>query len=224
MTTDYWTVAEFSAAALLTIDVQLDTLDGAAFEIPGTSAALPEMARLCAAFRQAARPVFHVLRLYRPDGSNAELCRRGPLAAGQQFFLAGSTGRRIAPALLPPDAPEPDDDVLLSGELQRVGEDAEWYIYKPRWGAFYGTGLQATLEALGVTTVVIVGCNYPNCVRATVYEASARDFRVVAISGAISNFTQHGWDEMASIGINVASADDCIRALEALAAEGKRSG
>ncbi|MEE4186373.1 MAG: isochorismatase family cysteine hydrolase [Gammaproteobacteria bacterium] len=218
MMTDQWTAADFSAAALLTIDVQLDTLDGQAFEIPGTSAALPEMARLCAAFRQAERPVFHVLRLYRPDGSNAELCRRSPLAAGQQFFLAGSSGRRIAPALLPAGAPDPDDEALLNGELQPVGE-AEWYVYKPRWGAFYGTPLQAKLEALQVNTVVIVGCNYPNCVRATVYEASARDFRVMAIKGAISNFTPHGWEEMANIGINVAGADDCAR--ELLAAGGK---
>jgi nicotinamidase-related amidase len=220
MQPDAWTAPDYAAAALLTIDVQLDTLDGQAFEIPGTSAALPEMARLCEAFRAAARPVFHVLRLYRADGSNAELCRRGPLAAGQQFFLAGSAGRQIAPVLLPPDAPEPDDARLLGGELQAVGP-AEWYVYKPRWGAFFGTPLQSTLEALGVSTVVIVGCNYPNCVRATVYEASARDFRVVAIKGAISNFTAHGWEEMANIGINVAGADVCRQELGALA--GKRN-
>lgn len=210
---DEWTAADFSAAALLTIDVQIDTLDGQPFAIPGTTAALPEMARLCAAFRGAGRPVFHVLRLYRADGSNAELCRRGPLADGQQFFLAGSDGRLIAPELLPAEAAGPDDEQLLQGNLQLLGS-GEWYVYKPRWGAFYGTPLQAKLEELQVNTVVIVGCNYPNCVRATVYEASARDFRVVAIKGAISNFTQHGWDEMANIGINVLSTDECATQLQ----------
>jgi hypothetical protein len=36
--------------ALITIDVQADTLDGQPLEIAGTSAALPRMAELCSAF------------------------------------------------------------------------------------------------------------------------------------------------------------------------------
>lgn len=209
---DRWTRPEFDKAALLTIDVQIDTLDGQPFEISGTSAALPCIAALCAAFRQRSLPLVHVLRLYREDGSNAELCRREPLAAGEKFFLAGHPGRLIAPELLPAAAPEPDDELLLSGARQALGA-AEWYSYKPRWGAFYGTTLTDHLRQLGVTTVLIAGCNYPNCVRATVYEASARDFRVVALSDGISNFTEHGWQELRSIGINVMSAADCIAAM-----------
>lgn len=212
---DSWTRPHFERAALLTIDVQRDTLDGQPFEIAGTSAALPEIGELCAAFRHAGQPIYHVLRLYRPDGSNAELCRRNPLADGQAFFLAGSDGREIAPELLPAAAPPPDDEALLAGQLQPLGA-AEWYIYKPRWGAFFDTQLEAELQRLQIDTVVIVGCNYPNCVRATVYEASARDFRVVAVQGAISNFTPHGWEEMLSIGINVMPAAECISALAAV--------
>ncbi|NND54570.1 MAG: cysteine hydrolase [Gammaproteobacteria bacterium] len=210
---DSWTEPQFDRIALLTIDVQADTLDGQPFEIPGTSDALPRIAALCDAFRARSRPLVHVLRLYRPNGSNAELCRRGPLQAGQQFFLAGQPGRLIAPELLPLDAAEPDDDSLLKGRLQALGP-AEWYSYKPRWGAFYGSGLEAHLQALGITTVVIAGCNYPNCVRATVYEASARDFRVVAITDGISNFTEHGWAELESIGINILSANDVIAGID----------
>lgn len=210
---DRWTRPEFDKAALLTIDVQIDTLDGQPFEISGTSAALPNIAQLCDAFRQRALPLVHVLRLYRPDGSNAELCRREPLAGGEQFFLAGHPGRLIAPALLPDGAAEPDDELLLSGARQALGP-AEWYSYKPRWGAFYGTTLKKHLNELGVTTVVVAGCNYPNCVRATVYEASARDFRVVALSDGISNFSEQGWQELRSIGINVMSAAECAAQVE----------
>ncbi|MGI9292320.1 MAG: cysteine hydrolase family protein, partial [Gammaproteobacteria bacterium] len=172
-----WTAPEFDKAALITIDVQRDTLDGKAFEIPGTSAALPCMAELCTAFRARAKPVVHVLRLYLPDGTNAELCRREALQAGEAFFLAGSQGRMITSELLADGAPEPDDEMLMSGHLQQIGA-MEWYSYKPRWGAFHQTGLQAHLEQLRVSTIVLAGCNYPNCVRASVYEASARDFRV----------------------------------------------
>ena len=213
---DAWTQPDFGHIALLTIDVQLDTLDGQPFEIPGTSAALPQIAALCDAFRRHGRPIVHVLRLYRPDGSNAELCRRGPLAAGERFFLAGDPGRLIAPELLPADAPPPDDEALLAGHLQPLGP-AEWYSYKPRWGAFYGSGLGDHLQQLGINTVIIAGCNYPNCVRATVYEASARDLRVIAITDGISNFTEHGWQELASIGINILSSGDCIAGVEGAA-------
>jgi nicotinamidase-related amidase len=210
---DNWTEPQFEHAALVTIDVQRDTLDGQPFEIPGTSAALPRIAELCAEFRARSRPIVHILRLYLPDGSNAELCRRNALANGEQMFLAGSAGRTIATELLPEHAPEPDDQLLLSNQPQLIGE-REWYVYKSRWGAFYGSCLQEHLDSLGVTTIVLAGCNYPNCIRATVYEASERDYRVVAITDGISNFTEHGWQELRSIGINVMAADECITELK----------
>ena len=40
---DEYTEPQLDASALITIDVQRDTLDGAPLEIPGTSAALPAM-------------------------------------------------------------------------------------------------------------------------------------------------------------------------------------
>ena len=45
----------FSKAALITIDTQLDTLDGVPLEIPGTSAAVPNKTELCRALREARR-------------------------------------------------------------------------------------------------------------------------------------------------------------------------
>ena len=211
---DSWTQPEFAHAALVTIDVQRDTLDGQPFEIAGTSEALPQIARLCAAFRQQERPIVHILRLYLPDGSNAELCRRNALANGEQMFLAGNPGRLIAPELLPDAAPEPDDLLLLGNQPQSIGPH-EWYVYKSRWGAFYNSCLESHLRSLGVSTIVLAGCNYPNCIRATVYEASERDFRVVTITDGISNFTEHGWQELRSIGINVMAADQCLQELAA---------
>ena len=206
---DNWTRPEFGRAALVTIDVQRDTLDGQVFEIPGTSRALPQIAALCRAFRALSLPIVHVLRIYLPDGSNAELCRRAAIAQGETLFLAGSEGRLIADTLLPDGAAEPDDKLLLSGDLQSIAP-GEWYLYKSRWGAFYQTGLQDHLRSLGISTVVVAGCNYPNCIRATVYEASERHFRVVAITDGISNFTEHGWQELRSIGINVMDTKKCI--------------
>ncbi len=206
---DHWTKPDYDNAALVTIDVQRDTLDGQPFEITGTSQALPQIARLCETFREQNRPIIHILRLYLPDGSNAELCRRTALANGEAMFLTGSNGRLIAPELLPDNCPTPDDELLLDNKPQAIGP-AEWYVYKSRWGAFYKSCLEEHLHSLGVTTIILAGCNYPNCIRATVYEASERDFRVVAITDGISNFTEHGWNELRSIGINLTDTETCI--------------
>jgi nicotinamidase-related amidase len=53
---DHWTEPQFDRAALVTIDVQRDTLDGQSFEISATSQALPKIAALCDVFRQSGRP------------------------------------------------------------------------------------------------------------------------------------------------------------------------
>ena len=70
------------------------------------------------------------------------------------------------------------DWIQLSGHLQQIGT-MEWIMYKPGWGAFYNTLLEEHLHNLGANTVVICGCNFPNCPRTTIYEASERDFRII---------------------------------------------
>src|SRR5207247_7488079 len=64
-----YTAPQFQLSALITIDTQRDVLDGQPLEVPGTSAALPKMRTLAGAFRGAGRPIVHVVRLYRRDGS-----------------------------------------------------------------------------------------------------------------------------------------------------------
>ena len=90
--------------------------------------------------------------------------------------------------------------------MQHVGS-SEWIIYKPRWGAFYNTGLEPHLRDLGVTTLVFTGCNYPNCPRTSMYEASERDFRVLAVGDAISGFDARGRTELENIGVVVRDTD-----------------
>src|SRR5258708_38347993 len=63
---DSYTDPDFAAAALVTIDTQRDVLDGGPLEIPGTSAALESMRLLAQKFREAGRPIVHVVRLYEP--------------------------------------------------------------------------------------------------------------------------------------------------------------
>src|SRR5207245_2258715 len=93
------TTPHLDSAALITIDVQADVLDGQPLEIAGSSAALPAMRRLVEAFREHAAPIVHVVRLYRPDGSNVDLCRREAVAGGWRALAPASAG--AAPAARP---------------------------------------------------------------------------------------------------------------------------
>jgi nicotinamidase-related amidase len=76
-------------------------------------------------------------------------------------------------------------------------------MYKPRWGAFYGTQLEGFLKERDRDTVVFSGCNFPNCPRTSIYQASERDFRVVLVTDAISQLYSKGEDEMKNIGVSL---------------------
>ncbi len=96
-----YTAPNFAAAALITIDTQRDVLDGGPFEIPGTSAALGAMHALARAFRGAARPIVHIVRLYEPDGTNVNPCRRQAVQGGMRAFNPGTPGPSSPPSCCP---------------------------------------------------------------------------------------------------------------------------
>jgi nicotinamidase-related amidase len=207
-----YTNPQLEHAALITIDAQADVLDGQPLEIPGSSAALGPMRRLAEAFREQGRPIAHVVRLYRPDGSNVDLCRREAVMNGWPALLPGSAGAELAAGLAGEGHDGLDADRLLRGEVQSIS-DSEVVIYKPRWGAFYETPLHAHLTRLGVSTLVFAGFNFPNCPRTSIYEASERDFRIVLATDAISGLYQRGRDELANIGVSLMSTDELIEQL-----------
>ncbi|HEV3323719.1 MAG TPA: isochorismatase family cysteine hydrolase [Solirubrobacteraceae bacterium] len=204
---DPYTDPDFATAALVTIDTQRDVLDGGPLEIAGTSAALAPMQGLAQAFREAGRPIVHIVRLYEPDGSNVDLCRRRAVQDGARILATGAPGSELAVELAPAPDLTLDGPLLLAGGVQRLGP-REAAIYKPRWGAFYRTPLEDHLREHGVTTIVFCGCNFPNCPRTSIYEASERDFRVVLARDAISGLYERGERELAQIGVRLMSATE----------------
>jgi nicotinamidase-related amidase len=202
MAQDPYTSPHWDRCALLTIDTQRDTLDGGCFEVPGTSAILPAMRRALGAARAADRPIVHVVRLYLPDGSNVDIARRLRVEAGWHPVAPGTAGSELAVELLPEPGLRLDPESLLAGAVQRLGPH-EVVLYKPRWGAFHRTSLDEHLRALGVDTLVFGGCNYPNCPRTSIYEASERDYRVVLLTDGVSRLDERGQEEMAAIGVTL---------------------
>lgn len=203
----------WATSALITIDVQHDFLSEAPYGVPGTTEVLPALSELAGAFRAAGRPIVHIVRLYEPGGRDADLVRRTLLAGGAAIVAPGSEGSAVPAGLLPPGAPALDPELLLSGEPQTLGE-REVALFKPRWGAFYRTRLDDLLRGWGVDTLVVAGCNFPNCPRATLVEASERDYRLVLADDAVSRLHDVGRTEMTGIGVNLLPVQTITGALK----------
>ncbi|MEO8099176.1 MAG: isochorismatase family cysteine hydrolase [Acidobacteriota bacterium] len=209
MTADPFITPDLEKSFLLTIDVQNDfTLPGAAAEIPGTAAAVPNMVRLVNAFRAARRPVIHMVRLYKEDGSNVDLCRRQQAMRGWNVACPDTPGSELVDELRVPGNTL-DAALLLNGLPQKVGEH-EWIMYKPRWGAFYQTSLDKMISWLQLNTVVVCGCNFPNCPRTSIFEASERDLRIVVASDAMSGLYQQARVELENIGVQILDTQSCL--------------
>ena len=208
-----YTEPELTTSALVTIDTQCDySLPGAPAEIPGTIDVIPNMVRLLAAYRHCGLPIIHIVRLYRSDGSNVDLSRREMIEHGTRIVEPGTGGAELVPALKPSPDARLDAGLLLNGAIQEWGHK-EFVIYKSRWGAFYDTPLHDHLLKRGVNTLVVCGCNFPNCPRTTIYEASERDYRIVLVDDAVSGIYEKGKDELQNIGVHLLSTTTLIQRL-----------
>ena len=206
---DKYTQPEFDKSALITIDVLRDTLDGQPLEIPGTSAALPKMKQLLDFYRENNKPIVHIIRIYKADGSNVDLCRREPVENGAKILTENSLGAELAQELFDNESVRYDTSLLLNGGVQKLS-DNEVIIYKPRWGAFYDTPLDSHLKELGVNTLVFSGCNFPNCPRTSIYEASERDYKIALAEDAISGLYEQGKTELLNISVLIESTNNII--------------
>jgi nicotinamidase-related amidase len=206
-----YTEPDYKSSVLITIDTQCDTLDGQPLEIAGTTAVLPNMKKVLDSYRKQNLPIIHIVRIYKQDGSNVDLCRKAAVENGAPYLLAGSPGCELAGTLFDQDV-HLDTALLLAGGIQKLSAN-EVVIYKPRWGAFYDTPLESYLEQLGVNTLVFTGCNFPNCPRTSIYEASERDYRVVLVQNAISGLYAQAETEMLNIGVHLVEMKTMVNAI-----------
>jgi nicotinamidase-related amidase len=204
---DAETEPNWERSALVTIDMQNDFArpSGSAF-ISGTDSIVPALSRLAHAFRAMHRPIIHAIRLYEVDGNDAELCRRQIVRSSRDMVRPGSEGAQLVVPLLP-SGTGTDTVFPKKGIMSRIGE-AEWLMYKPRWSAFFRTDLEWRLNNLGVDTVVVAGCNFPNCPSATLFDASSRDLKTVLVTDATSGLTPKAAEWLSGIGAAAHTVDE----------------
>jgi len=203
-----YTAPHLGSAALLTIDVQREFIKEGSEGREEKLAVVPVISRAAAMFRKQGLPVIHIVRIYLPDGSNADLCRREEIESGGSLLQPGSEEVQLVEDILPEKGIRLDEEKLMLGQVQKIGRD-EYILYKPRFGAFYGTSLEGFLRReLQRDTLVFGGFNFPNCPRSTIYEASERDFRIVALKRGISHIYGKGMEELENIHVSFLSLSD----------------
>ncbi|HTK01344.1 MAG TPA: isochorismatase family protein [Bordetella sp.] len=193
--------------ALLVIDVQYRSMCyepmpiEQAIEAMSTSCgeygwrAVPHIARLLAAFRKIGAPVLypHVAPKLSHDRGQFEAKVPGVMdvAAPDYGFV-----KDVAPR---------EGDILIP---------------KRQASAFHGTSLASYLVGLQVDTVVVTGCTTSGCVRATVVDACALNYKVVVPQDAVYDRSQvsHAVNlfDMASKYADVMPAAELAERLQAL--------
>ncbi|MGX9673613.1 cysteine hydrolase family protein [Mycobacterium sp. HM-7] len=207
-----YTSPDLARSALVLIDVQNDFVAGPS-TVDGTAERLPAMARLLDAFRTAHRPIVHIVRLYVPGGSDVDPPRRAAIESGRQIAAPHTDGAAVPTELL---AHPLDYDSLLAGGVQHVAAN-EVVMFKPRWSAFYRTSLDEHLRDLAANTVVVAGCNLPNCPRATLFDASERDYRAALVTDATSQVTPERLADLALIGVKTLTTAEVEQFFQATA-------
>jgi nicotinamidase-related amidase len=188
--------------ALLIIDMQNDMAhpEGRAL-INDAAHKAPVMSAMLDAWREAKEPVIHIVRSYRADTWNVERFRVPFFQNDRGFLVERTWGAEIIERL----TPEPGEPV----------------VSKQRFSGFAFTELDLLLRRAGVTKVVVVGVNLPNCPRTTMYDAVGLDYDVVAVADALATTGDEthriNLQDLAGIGVRIATADEVIREIARVA-------
>jgi len=102
-----------------------------------------------------------VVREHDPYGRDVEFFRRHLYEDGNGPIRKGSDGVDLVDGL--------------------SVEDGEYRLVKTRFSAFFETHLNTVLHSIGITNLVIVGVQTPNCIRQTVFDAVSLDYQQITV-------------------------------------------
>ncbi|BAF71885.1 cysteine hydrolase family protein [Sulfurovum sp. NBC37-1] len=157
--------------ALIIVDMQNDfVLPNAPHCIEGAVPIIPNIQKVLYTFREKLLPVFHVYREYRADGSDIEKTRLDDFLGGTKYCVPRTKGCEIIDGLSP--------------------MDGEYRIVKNRFSGFMNTELDFILRRLKIERIVVCGIQYPNCIRATIYDGIALGYDVTLVTDATAAQTE----------------------------------
>ncbi len=177
-------------SALLIIDMQNDFVrEGAPLRVRDAESIVGRVQQVLGAFRRSRLPVFHILRVHRPDGSDVEIFRRD-IFRQTPFAVEETMGAQVI------------------SDLEPV--PGEYLIRKTRMSAFMQTELDLMLRTLSVDTVFVTGIQTPNCIRTTVFDAFALNYRTFLVEDAVAaqneEIHRSNCRDMAAIGVGMVTA------------------
>lgn len=153
--------------ALLLIDfMQGYTTEGAPLFAPGVVSAVEESIALLATARQTGTPVIHTNIRYH---------------AGH--FANGGIWVKKAPVM----KDMVDGNPLAAFCPQVAPRTTEVVLTKQYASAFFGTSLASMLVALGVDTLLLVGCSTSGCIRASAVDAVQHGFRTIVVRECVGD-------------------------------------
>ena len=172
-----------SGLVLFAIDMQRDYLEDGGYgsslglDPEPSRAIIPAMQALIGEFRDHGLPIVHTKQCHKPDLSDCPPAKRrrgrqalkigdeGPMG---RLLICGEPGSDIIPELAP-----------AAGEI---------VIEKPGKGSFYNTDLQAELDRVGATHLVLTGVTTEVCVQTTMREANDRGYECLLIEDATESY------------------------------------
>ena len=185
-------------SALIVIDMQRGFISSLSpLYIEGAVATVPACASVIEHCRNNGIPVFFVTRVYSADGSDVEHTRR-------EAWLKG--GKPLSPGCA---------EEISAAMPEEFGSDPrDYHIIKPRYSAFFATGLDLVLRRLGVNRVILAGTTTPNCIRTTCYDAICLDYDVTVLSDCTSSKTpeiqESNLRDMANVGAEILDSNAFI--------------
>ena len=181
--------------ALIIIDMQNDfVLPSSPVHVAGAQATVPSVRKLLDTARSRKWSVIHAVREHRRDASDVERPRAKDFLERGGYSISGTQGAGIVEEMAPRE-----------GEVR---------IVKQRFSAFMQTELDLILRRLGVRHVVICGTQYPNCIRATAFDALSLDYEVTIVTSATSaqsqSIAEANIRDLQNVGIRCVSLEDFL--------------
>ena len=154
-------------SAIIVIDLlQGYTTEGSALYAPGVVDCVKEMPDFLDLAREKGVPIIHTRVLYTtPNYEDGGIwIKKAPVL---RDLVAGNPYAEFCPEVVP----KPGEPIII----------------KQYASAFFGTSLIATLNGLGVDTLIITGCTTSGCIRATAVDAVQHGIRPICVRECIGD-------------------------------------